>query len=371
MTARRLLVWTADPRPRYEFVTMPPIRAADTAHTRSSQFNASTKISESRNFKDSKAESQKLYTEWAKLMKEAPGKGMNLVGKRLTETREKFEKDPVPYTGVKLDKSGKATATDVPNPDSPDGKWDPYQDMPRFLFHPEEDAFPVSPTFDGDLKLGNNGPKTADGKGNYQDGFIGGDQSLSGGFTVTKKGEYHVLTYSFYYATNKAVHYHPNDYSTAQVFLKEGKDGKLHPEYLATSWHHGSVLTPWEDLAKDKDGKPVVAVNLGSHALQPLSKGQEIPTEGLQIGGDGRAVLNGKPLRHKLQFDAFQTNVTGANPLDPSSKEAQPRVKAMSWGALGIDPFLPEVYQSAKNEYVDMGERLLKKAWNGLSSLFK
>ncbi len=341
---------------------MPPIRAADAAHSRATSYNAKTKISESRTFKQTKLESQKLYAEWAKLMKDAPGKGMNLVGKRLTETREKYEKAPTPYTGVKLQKGGKATATDVPNPDSPDGKWDPYQYMPRFLFHPEEDAFPVSPAFDGDLDLKNNGPTRANGKdGNYQDGYIGGDQSLSGGFSVTKKGEYYVLTYSFYYATNKAVHYHNNDYSTAQVYLKPGKDGKLEPEYLATSWHHGSVLTKWKDLAKDEQGKPVIAVNLGSHALQPLAKGQEIPTDGLQIGGHGRAVLDGKPLRHKLQFDAFQTNVKGANYLDPSTDEAKPRIKAMSWGAAAIDPFLPEAYENAPSEWSDMTRRLGKK----------
>ena len=188
---------------------------------------------------------------------------------------------------MKLGKNGKATATDVPNPDSKDGKWDPLEHMPRFVFHPKEDAFPVSPSFDGDPKLENNGPATPDGKGNYKDGFIGGDQRLSGAYTVTKKGEYTVLTYSFYYAHNKAVHYHANDYSTAQVFLKPGKDGKLKPEFLVTSWHHGSVITPWKDLAKDKDGRPVIAVNLGSHALQPLGKGQKVPTGGLQIGGDG------------------------------------------------------------------------------------
>ena len=60
---------------------MPPIRAADSAtRSRTSKLNNdSQKISESRKFKQTKAEANKLYTEWADLMAANIGKGMNLV----------------------------------------------------------------------------------------------------------------------------------------------------------------------------------------------------------------------------------------------------------------------------------------------------
>ena len=69
----------------------------------------------------------------------------------------------------------------------------------------------------------------------------------------------------------------------------------------------------------------------------------------------------------KLQFDAFQTNVKGATYLDPQSDEAKPRVKAMSWGAAAIDPFLPEVYENAPSEWSDMAKRFGKKLKGWLS----
>ena len=94
------------------------------------------------------------------------------------------------------------------------------------LFDKAEDALPVSPTFDGDTDLDNNAAEKEDGPaGHYKDGVIGGDQKLSSGFAVTKKGDYTVLSYSFYYPHNKAGDYHHNDYSTAQVYLKPGPDG--------------------------------------------------------------------------------------------------------------------------------------------------
>jgi hypothetical protein len=227
--------------------------------------------------------------------------------------------------------------------------------MPRFVFDKAEDALPVSPTFDGDTNLDNNAAATQDApKGNYKDGVIGGDQKLSSGFAVTKKGDYTVLSYSFYYAHNKAGDYHRNDYSTAQVYLKPGPDGKLQPEYLMTSWHHGEVLTPWKDLPKDEDGRPIVGVNLGSHALEVRDK---VPAEGLSIKGNGQALLNGKPIDQAMTFETFQKNVNGAQYLDPSKDEAKPRLRAMTWGAAPFDPFLPEVFQAQPGAWGQIFQR--------------
>ena len=288
-----------------------------------------------------------------------PGEWLNMVsGKRFREVRAELE-PPTPYTGVKKNEDGTATATDVPNPDSPDGRWDPHAYMPRFVFDKREDAFPVSPTFDGDLDHNNNGPETSNGPGgSYRDGVVGGDQALSGGFAVTKKGDYTILTYSFYYATNKAGQYHKNDYSTAQVYLKPGEDGKLKPEYLATSWHHGAQLTKWADLPKDEHGDPIVGVDLGAHALRVAD---EVPKEGFSLRGDGEATVDGLPIDQRITFDAFQKNVQGANYLDPKSEAAKPRLNAMTWGELPFNPFLPEVYEQQPEAW----QQLLSRGWSG------
>src|SRR5690606_20247005 len=111
-------------------------------------------------------------------------------------------------------------------------------------------------------------------------------QALSGGFVVSQKGEYTVLTYSNFYATNKTENYHDKDYSTAQVYLKPNAQGDMEPAFLATSWHTGAQLTPWKDVKKDAQGHPVIGVGEGSHSLQPIGADQEIPPNGLHIQGD-------------------------------------------------------------------------------------
>jgi hypothetical protein len=290
---------------------------------------------------------------------QAPGDALNLSsGKKFREARLTLDAK-VPYQGVHGQSGLTPSAQDVPNPDSPDGKWDPYAIMPRFVFDKAEDAFPVAPDFDGDTDLQNNGHSSGTAKdGNYKDGVIGGEQPLNGSFNVTKKGEYTIATYSFYYATNKGGHYHENDYSTAQVYMKPGKDGKLEPTHLFTSWHHGAMLTPWKDLQMDDQGRPMVKVNKGTHALEAYAKGDKPDPEGLQIAGDGRAELNGKPTDHKLSFETFQTNVKGAEYLDPKDPASKPRLSAMQWGEAAMNPFLPELFEDAPpawRHFVDRG----------------
>lgn len=322
-------------------------------------------IAPSRHFKPG-LESQVEIIANAFHMLTLPGDGLNLVtGKRFREVRDQLE-PPTPYVGVHVD--GEAPrATDVPNPDAPDGRWNPTQFMPRFVFDAAEDAYPVRPDFDGDTSLDNNGPETAGGPaGHYKDGMVGGNQGLSGGFTVTKKGDYTILTYSFYYAHNKAGDYHQNDYSTAQVYLKPGKDGKLAPQYLMTSWHHGGMLTPWSELKKDDQGRPIVGVDLGSHALEVRDS---VPAKGLQLRGDGQALLDGKPIGQGIRFDAFQKNIDGARYLDPASPAAKPRISAMTWGEQAINPFLPEVFHDAPPTWlqvVQRGESEVQKVASGL-----
>ncbi|HBN09579.1 MAG TPA: hypothetical protein DD435_13320 [Cyanobacteria bacterium UBA8530] len=261
---------------------------------------------------------------------------------RLTEYREKFEKK-VPLTGIRFENDGTPVITDVPNPQ--DKAWDPFQFMPRFLFDPGEDAFPVAPAFDGDGNLDNNAPSKPNGVGgNYRDGVIEDRQALSGGFAVTRKGDYTVLTYSFYYPHNKAGDYHTKDWSIAQVYLRPGKDGKLQPESLYTSWHHGGMLTPWDKLLKDEQGKPVIQVGLGSHSLTPLGLKDSLPERGLQILGNGAAQWNDKPLPNRLSLDSFQKNVQTAFLLEPGSDAFKTRLLMMRYGYVGFDPLMPEVF---------------------------
>lgn len=301
-------------------------------------------VAPSRDFKPSTLSKTQMVAETVEVLR-GPGDTLNLSsGHKFREIRDGLD-GGVPYTGMQWNSDGTITAQDVPNPDSPDGKWDPHAWMPRFAFDPKEDAFPVSPSFDGDADLANNAGSEAGGKGSYQDGSVGGDQPLSAGFTVTKKGEYTVLTYSFYYAHNKAMGYHQNDYSTAQVYLEPGPDGKLAPTHLAASWHHGSILTKWGDLAKDAEGRPVVKVHIGSHALQPIGAGDEWDEGGLSLAGTGEALVDGKPIGQKLTFDAFQPSVANANVMPTDSPEGRLRLRTMEWGEAAKHPFLPEVYE--------------------------
>lgn len=265
---------------------------------------------------------------------------------RLDEYRAKYDQ-PI-EAGVRFNGTADPKVEDVARPGgTPDApaQWDPLEFAPRFIFQPGEDALPVSPSFDGDANLENDAPGKVGGKdGAYKDGVIGGKQALSGGFAVTKKGEYTVLSYSFYYPTNKAGSYHNKDWSHAQVYLKPDKNGELKPEYLYTSWHHGGVLTKWDDLKKDEQGKPIVQVCLGSHASSPLGKDEKMPTKGLQIRGDGQAELNGKAVPHTLTWDAFQSNVTNAKHLEEGSVPFKARALIMQRGAVAFNPIMPEAF---------------------------
>lgn len=265
---------------------------------------------------------------------------------RLNEYRARYDQ-PI-EAGVRFNGTADPKVENVARPGgTPDNpaQWDPQEFAPRFIFQPGEDALPVSPSFDGDANLENDAPGKVDGKeGGYKDGVIGGKQALSGGFAVTKKGEYTVLSYSFYYPTNKAGTYHNKDWSHAQVYLKPDKNGELKPEYLYTSWHHGGVLTKWDDLKKDEQGKPIVEVCLGSHASSPLGKNSPMPTKGLQIRGDGQAELNGKSIPQTLTWDAFQSNVTNAKVLEEGSIPFKARALIMQRGAVAFDPIMPEAF---------------------------
>lgn len=255
--------------------------------------------------------------------------------------------DEAPVTRGILFDGSTATISNVPPTGDLEGTWDPYAYMPRFAFHPAEDAYPVDPAFDGDSKLENNAPATPQGAPlNYRDGIIGGRQGLSGGFAVTEKGDYKVLTYSFYYPHNKAGTYHTKDWSIAQVYLRPDAEGKLQPAYLYTSWHHGGTLTAWDKLQLDAQGKPVIEVGLGSHALVPVGKGQDLPQDGLQLRGDGQAELKGEVLPHQLSLDAFQDNVSGARLLSPDQLAYQPRLSTMRYGSVAFNPLLPEAFEA-------------------------
>lgn len=277
-----------------------------------------------------------------------PGMPLGVLDKksRLAEYRD--TSDVKLSQGIRFDRDGQPQIADVPHPGSRADaplNWDPFAYMPRFVFEVGEDALPVSPSFDGDADVNNDAPTEANGEGgSYKDGIIGKNQALSGGFAVSQKGEFTVLTYSFYYATNKAGHYHGKDWSHAQVYLKPDAQGELKPEYVYTSWHHGGILTPWDEIQKDAQGKPVLEVQLGSHAVAPLGKHMAIPKKGLQIQGDGQALLDGKPIDHALTWDTFQSNVSNATRLDSDTDAFTARMLTMRYGKVAFDPIMPEVF---------------------------
>jgi len=304
------------------------------------------KVAESRVFKP-KLDELRVAMEMPEILN-GPGMALGILDKksRLSEFRDLS--DVKLSTGITFNKDGQPQIADVPHPKStPENPvtWDPYAYMPRFVFEKGEDALPVSPSFDGDADVNNDAPKEANGTdGSYRDGIIGGNQALNGGFAVSEKGEYTVLTYSFYFATNKAGHYHGKDWSHAQVYLKPDEKGELKPEFVYSSWHHGGILTPWDDIKKDEQGKPVLEVQLGSHAVAPLGKNKSIPKGGFQIQGDGQALMDGKAVPHALTWDTFQGNVTNANKLEPGTDAFTARMLTMRYGRVAFDPIMPEVF---------------------------
>lgn len=221
----------------------------------------------------------------------------------------------LPVTGVAKTAQGWSAAS-IPNPDDPSGRFDPYQFAPTLAFHAKEDSFPVLPDQDGD------GDTETDVKG-YQHGMIGGTQPMRGAVSVAKKGEYTVLTYSYFYVDNKAATYHVKDSSTVAVYLKPGEDGKLAPTHMYTSWHYGGNMSKWEDLKKDENGHPVIKVERGSHALRPLAKWEPTPDDGVVVAGDGTMKHDGKAMPNRLSWISPQDNFHGVasfRPGDPANQ---------------------------------------------------
>lgn len=222
----------------------------------------------------------------------------------------------MPATGLK-NADGAWTAAAVHNPGDAEGRFDPYQFLPTLAFHPREDSFPVLPDADRTKD-------TADDLKGYAHGVIGGDQPLQGAVSVARKGEYTVLTYSMFYVDNKAGSYHAKDSSTVSVYLKPGKDGKLAPEFLYSSWHFGGNMVRWDDVKKGPDGRPVVRVERGSHALRPLSTWEPMPKDGVVVGGDGRVRIDGQASPHRMTFVTPQgtslRNAQAFEPGDPAQK---------------------------------------------------
>src|SRR4051794_25556039 len=79
----------------------------------------------------------------------APGKGLGLDTFRNDKSHAKLsdirarrpEEIAIPTAGVTRSNQG-YSVVDIPNPDSPDGTWDPFQFAPNFHFDGLEDSFP-------------------------------------------------------------------------------------------------------------------------------------------------------------------------------------------------------------------------------------
>jgi hypothetical protein len=270
-----------------------------------------------------------------------------------------------PFTG--LSKSGKAWKTpEIRNLDDPQGKFDPYAYLPHMVFAPNEDSFPILPDFDRD------GKNTTDAAA-YRHGVIGGEQPLHGSVSVAQKGEYTVLTYSHYYVDNKFTNYHTTDSSTMAVYLKPGKNGKLEPEYLYTSWHYGATMTPWQDLKKDEQGRPVVLVERSSHALHPYGKDETIPSKGLHVAGDGSASLNGKPLGNRMEWVSPQGSFKNTTRLDLATTRDQDLMTFYyDRYPERINPIHPVLFEDVypARQSKNPVENLLSKAMGLLSKVF-
>ncbi|MNR82986.1 hypothetical protein D3C72_137570 [compost metagenome] len=270
-----------------------------------------------------------------------------------------------PFTGIQ--KSGKTwNVPEIRNPDDAQGKFDPYAFMPRMVFAGNEDSFPILPDFDRD------GKNTTDVAA-YRHGVIGGSQPLHGSVSVAQKGEFTVLTYSQYYVDNKFTNYHTTDSSTMAVYLKPGKNGKLEPEYLYTSWHYGATMTPWKDLAKDDAGRPVVLVERSSHALHPYGKDETVPSKGLQIAGDGSASLNGKALPNRMELVSPQESFKNVSVLDLGKSRDQDVMKFyFERYPERMNPVHPVLFDKVYPEQKSLTpvEQLLTKAKELLKRLF-
>lgn len=247
----------------------------------------------------------------------APGKHIGRLAlkaeRNIRRLREKeFSTElAIPSEGIRKTSAG-YEASDIPNPNDAEGRFDPYALMPQLIFHSKEDSFPVRPDHDGDGDL-------LTDAGHYRHGVVGGNQPLEGSFSVARKGEYTVLTYSLYYVDNKAGNYHLKDSSTFAIYLKPGADGKLEPKYLYSSWHHGANMAPWKDLKKDQQGRPILLVERGSHALLPLGHKDSMPKGGLRVDGQGRLSAGDKALPNRLRWMSPQSNVRNARHIEPSA----------------------------------------------------
>ncbi len=281
----------------------------------------------------------------------APGKGLGLNTLRDDKSKAKIsdirarhpEEIAIPTAGVT--KNGPTfSVVDIPNPDSPDGTWDPFQYAPNFHFDGREDSFPVRPGYDGDLDVTNDAR-------NYDHGVVGGDQAVQMNFSVAKKGEFYVLQYNSYYVDNKvASGYHDGDWSTVSVYLKPGQDGKLKPAYMYTSWHHGGIMTPWEDLLKDANGRPSVDIGRGSHSVVPISNCVKPKADGgLVAYGDGRLAKRGssRDLPNRLTFNSVQGNIRQAEKIDLSSTAGQHSLDVYFGHTPDrMNPYHPSLYYS-------------------------
>lgn len=227
----------------------------------------------------------------------------------IRQLREQSSEKDIPVEGLTKTKIG-WKAPEITNPNNENGTFNPYDYMPNIVFDEKEDSFPILPDRDGSGNV-------HDDVENYKHGMVGGEQPLQGSFSVAKKGEYTVLTYSLFYPDNKFTNYHVTDSSTFAVYLKPDKNGKLQPDKVYTSWHYGANLSSWDELKKGEDGKPIIKVERGSHALHPVGKGEKVSDDGLTIQGDGDAEKNGKSIPNKMTWVTPNPNVENATVLNP------------------------------------------------------
>src|SRR5687767_3072217 len=72
--------------------------------------------------------------------------------------------------------------------------------------------------------------------------------------------------------------------------------------------------------------------------------------------------MTGKPLPNRMGFDALQTHADGARYLSPTSEVGRCRGLILAWGEAGMNPFMPESFENARNPWVEVGMHILSGA---------
>lgn len=221
-----------------------------------------------------------------------------------------------------------------------------FEYAPVFYFHPDEKYLPADPdTFIANSEL-------EDGIWDLKDGekYRQGDPANSPVTYQYEEGPPPTITYwQFYNYNNKAINNSPDqnhegDWESVTVVFGNGMDKE--PTEMRYSAHGGGTALSWNDTPKTEDGRPIVNVALGSHAMSPYLANQPTKAPGIEdvfaVGGmviDGRGTdSNGEPRLQNVEDQAwwgtrnkwgedgyfsFTSGINGPMPPDASGRNGK------------------------------------------------